>query len=80
MPPIELTEYTEKRLREKVDSGTYSSAEDVVQAGLELLDEGEELAAAIAEAEEQFARGEIVTESESRARTQKLLAELQKKA
>ncbi len=73
---IQLTEETEKRLKAKVTSGAYDSEEDVVQAGLALLDESEALRKAIAEAEEQFARGEVVTESESRARIQSLFDEL----
>lgn len=73
---IDLTKKTEERLREKVASGAYRSADDVIQAGLERLEESEALRAAIAEAEDQVAHGQVVPESESRRRTRELLEKL----
>ncbi len=77
---IEVSKKTEQRVKEKVASGHFGSEEDVIQAGLESLDEGEGLRAAIAEAELQISRGQIVTESESRRRTKELLEQLRRDA
>lgn len=77
---ITLSKKTEERLKEKIASGRYESEEDVIQAGLERLDEAEALRAAIAEAEEQLARGQVVTETESRRRTKELLDQFRRDA
>jgi putative addiction module CopG family antidote len=77
---ITVSKKTEERLKEKIASGRYESEEDVIQAGLERLDEAEALRTAIAEAEEQIVRGQVVTETESRRRTKELLDQFRRDA
>ncbi len=75
---VQLTKETEDRLKQKVASGPYASEDEVVRAGLNLLEESEALRMAIEEGERQLARGQVVTESESRTRIKKLLVGLQR--
>ena len=72
---IDVSKETEQRVKAKVASGGYGSEDDVVQAGLESLEEGEALRKAIAEAEQQIARGQVVSETESRRRTKEVLGQ-----
>ena len=73
---IHLSKETEDRLREKVTSGPYTSEDEVIRAGLDLLEDSEALCKAVAEGEAQLARGQVVTESESRTRIKKVFADL----
>jgi len=75
---IQLTKETEDRLREKLTSGPYTSEDEVVRAGLDLLEHSEALRKAVAEGDAQLARGQVVTESESRRRIEKLFADLER--
>jgi len=75
---IQLSKETEDRLREKMTSGRYTSEDEVVRAGLDLLEDSEALCQAVAEGDAQLARGEVVTESESRTRIKKLFADLRR--
>lgn len=74
--PVHLKKETEERVREKVASGTFSSEDEVVRAGLELIEDSEALQKAVAEGEAQIASGQVLTASESRARSQALLDKL----
>jgi putative addiction module CopG family antidote len=62
---ISLSDRTQKLIEEKLNSGQYSSADDVVHAALEALNEleahglDEETLDAIDRAEDQIERGEI---------------------
>ena len=63
---VHLKKETEERLREQVASGTFRSEEDVVRAGLELIEDSEALRKAVDEGEAQIAVSQIITASESR--------------
>jgi antitoxin ParD1/3/4 len=77
---ISLTKEMEKYVEEKVASGTYATASEVVRHGLRLLQDAdlvreahrEEIRKKIAEGLEQLERGEYVTPEE-------LLAELRER-
>lgn len=77
---VDLKSETEMRLRQKVASGDFSSEDDVVRAGLDLLEDSEALQRAVAEGEAQIAAGEIVTASQSRTRSQELLDKFRRNA
>ena len=74
---IQLTKETEDRLSRKVTSGPHTSEGEVVRAGLDLLEHSEALRRAVAESKAQLARGQVVTEPESRTRISKPLADLE---
>ena len=61
---IRLTPETETLIQEKVDSGRYATAEEVIEAAIRLLDEQERrlrwLRAELAIGEEQERRGELI--------------------
>ncbi len=60
---VELTPQLEAAIREKVDSGRYNDASEVVREALQLMDERdrhERLRAAIAVGVEQIERGEVI--------------------
>jgi Arc/MetJ-type ribon-helix-helix transcriptional regulator len=71
---------TEERVVRKVRAGTFGSEDDVVRAGLDLLEALErdrsDVQRAVAEAQEQLDRGEFVSADESRRRTSALLDSL----
>jgi antitoxin ParD1/3/4 len=61
---VPLTPQVEDLIRQKIESGRYSDANEVVQEALRLLDARDRLVrlrAAIAHADEQVARGEVET-------------------
>jgi antitoxin ParD1/3/4 len=64
---VELTPRLEAVIREKVDSGRYASAREVIEDALQLMenrDKVERLRAAIASADAQFANGEYTVWTE----------------
>jgi antitoxin ParD1/3/4 len=79
---VSLTEELEELVQRKVESGRYSSASEVVRAGLRLLEQEDELretrlAAVRAEVRagiEQAERGELVHGEEAVARVKKRAA------
>ncbi len=79
---ISLTEELEELVRRKVESGRYTSASEVVRAGLRLLEQEDELretrlAAVRAEVQagiDQAERGELVDGEEAMARVKKRAA------
>jgi antitoxin ParD1/3/4 len=79
---ISLTEELEKLVQRKVESGRYTSASEVVRAGLRLLEQEDELretrlAAVRAEVRagiDQAERGELVDGEEAMARVKKRAA------
>lgn len=76
---VSLTEELEKLVQRKVESGRYTSASEVVRAGLRLLEQEDELretrlAAVRAEVQagiDQAERGEFVDGEEAMARVKK---------
>ncbi len=61
---VSLTPQLEAMVRQKVETGLYNNASEVVREALRLMEERdrrERLRAAIAIGEEQFARGEFTT-------------------
>ena len=79
---VSLTEELEKLVQRKVESGRYTSASEVVRAGLRLLEQEDELretrlAAVRAEVRagiDQAERGELVDGEEAMARVKKRAA------
>lgn len=79
---VSLTEELEKLVQRKVESGRYTSASEVVRAGLRLLEQEDELretrlAAVRAEVQagiDQAERGELVDGEEAMARVKKRAA------
>jgi antitoxin ParD1/3/4 len=79
---ISLTEELEELVQRKVESGRYTSASEVVRAGLRLLEQEDELretrlAAVRAEVQagiDQAERGELVDGEEAMARVKKRAA------
>jgi len=62
MVTVSISEQIVDHIEDMVDSGRFANANDVLQAALEALDERlriEEIRAAIAEADEEFERGEF---------------------
>jgi putative addiction module CopG family antidote len=60
---IQLAPRVEALIREKVASGRYATAEEVVEAAMRLLDErdrGDRLRASLIEAEEQTRQGQVI--------------------
>ncbi len=78
---ITLSAETQKRLEDKLKSGAYGSADEVVHAALAALDEieamglDEETLAAIDQAEEQIERGEEHDAKQARQMMQSWLGE-----
>ncbi len=79
---ISLTPELEELVQKKVESGRYSSASEVVRAGLRLLEQEDELRetrlaamrAQVREGIEQAERGELVDGEEAVARVKKRAA------
>ena len=85
---ISLTEEIEEFVRRKVESGRYSSAAEVIRAGLRLLDQEDELGSArlpairarVEEGIAQAERGELVDGEEAVARARKRAAAKRRRA
>lgn len=79
---VSLTEELEELVQKKVESGRYSSASEVIRAGLRLLEQEDELRetrlaamrARVQEGIEQAERGELVDGEEAVARAKKCTA------
>ena len=63
---------TEQEIEEKVRSGGYQSADELIQEGLALIEAREAFRRAVAEGQAELDRGEYVTREESRRRMAEL--------
>ena len=85
---ISLTPELEELVQKKVESGRYSSASEVIRAGLRLLEQEDELRetrlaamrAQVQEGIEQAERGELVDGEEAVARVKKRAASKRRNA
>lgn len=76
--PLHVAKETEQELKAKVRSGAYPSVDRVIREGLALIEAREAFRQAVREGDAQLARGETVTQSQSRRRMRKLAREFQK--
>ncbi|MEK7188104.1 MAG: type II toxin-antitoxin system ParD family antitoxin [Patescibacteria group bacterium] len=70
--PLNVTKQTEQEIEEKVRSGGYQSADELIQEGLALIEAREAFRRAVAEGQAELDRGEYVTREESRRRMAEL--------
>jgi Arc/MetJ-type ribon-helix-helix transcriptional regulator len=73
--PLHVAKETEQELEAKVRSGAYPSVDRLIREGLALIEAREVFRRAVSEGDAQLARGETVTQSESRRRMRKLARE-----
>ena len=77
---ISLTPELEELVQKKVESGRYSSASEVIRAGLRLLEQEDAMRAQVHEGIEQAERGELVDGEEAVARVKKRAASKRRNA
>ena len=74
---IHLAKKIEDEINATVRSGGYRSPNEVVREGLALIEAREAFRKAVREGEAQLARGDVVTQSQTRRRMKKLAASFQ---
>jgi putative addiction module CopG family antidote len=70
--PLQVTKEIEQEIEDKVRSGAYESADELIREGLALIEAREAFRRAVAEGQAELDRGEYVIREDSRQRMAEL--------